>query len=463
MGGGIGWSAGARNTPGANKQNLGGSLLGASIETGSGKPSFSVGGYEASIANSNSGKISSESSGGTFDIPVWYGVNVTLGYQKTRYWSDEKSTSKTYGSYINRVMPASDYLNFNDAYDNYSSLDEGVNMYTNIESRELNSASYVDYDQYTVVSQGLSGSIRPYAFQHHLINQARVLKNAGGFQWQLYSNRNNANNHQPVFRFENDFSNTYRQNYGAQIQDLNNLPDPYSQVPASFDGTPTYGDNDGSYGFGGGNKLAGSQSIQVGAFIKPSRVDTPSTRPLLGERPGTIPGFSITNNSGVTYHYALPAYANEEESFQAWTRDRDHNFNRLTRPKAYAYTWYLTSITGPDFVDRNGNQVADPNDWGYFVNFEYGLWNENFMWRNPAEGFRQDEDPTFSGVSMGQKEIYYLNAIKTRTHTALFEKEERIDGKGVSPLAKEKDGEMILELIYSPMACLMRILRQQCG
>jgi len=147
-----------------------------------------------------------------------------------------------------------------------------------------------------------------------------------------------------------------------------------------------------------------------------------------------IEGFSITNESGVTYHFGLPAYAYNEENYQEKIdQSGGATGNRETKSGAYAYTWYLTTITGPDFVDRNGDGVADDGDWGYWVNFQYGKWSNRYNWRNPSEGFRKDEDNTWQDVSMGTREVYYLNAIHTRTHIAIFEKNTRYDAKGASP------------------------------
>jgi hypothetical protein len=106
-------------------------------------------------------------------------------------------------------------------------------------------------------------------------------------------------------------------------------------------------------------------------------------------------------------------------------------FNEQKKPSAYAYTWYLTAITGPDYVDRN-TAGPDASDWGYWVKFNYGLWSDHYRWRNPALGYRPDVDSKIRMYSQGKKEVYYLNSISTRTHTALFVKELRFDGKGTS-------------------------------
>jgi len=109
-----------------------------------------------------------------------------------------------------------------------------------------------------------------------------------------------------------------------------------------------------------------------------------------------------------------------------------YSLNRQTKNAPYAYTWYLTSITGPDFVDRNGDGMADDGDWGYWVDFEYGKWSNNTIWRNPSEGYNEDEDNEWQNCSVGYKEVYYLNAIRTRSHVALFEKDIRADARGES-------------------------------
>src|SRR5258708_4763140 len=108
--------------------------------------------------------------------------------------------------------------------------------------------------------------------------------------------------------------------------------------------------------------------------------------------------------------------------------------NTLTKPQKYAYNWLLTSVTGPDFVDKNNNGLADTGDYGYWVRFEYNQWMKDFKWRNPAVGFNKDIDGDFQFYSYGQKEVYYLDKIFTESHVALFEKSQRNDGREVSSL-----------------------------
>ena len=58
---------------------------------------------------------------------------------------------------------------------------------------------------------------------------------------------------------------------------------------------------------------------------------------------GMFNGFSITNESGVTYHYGLPAYSYGEQNYQQKiSQTNGLFFNRSTKNIGYAYTWYLT-------------------------------------------------------------------------------------------------------------------------
>jgi hypothetical protein len=397
------------------------SLLGASIGTGGGKPSLTVGGLTASVNNSKAGNISTSSHGFHIEIPIWWGVNFSFGYNKTRYWTNETVGVATYGS-----------LNFNNysgssgsdviANDQYALLEDPA--YRNIidygNPTTVQGGSYFDYDVYSVNAQGLGGNMRPYIFQGGLRNQNVKLgsttyvdyNSPGIYSWPA------------SFRFENDFSNSYRQNYPT-------FSDPsFLWGTPPFDTSPVHGNNDGSTGFSSGNGLAGSKHVDVGVKIQPRN-------PLGYTGPATtVNGFSITNESGVTYHFGLPAYTYNEENYQEKIdpgQTQASTGNRISKPAKYPYTWYLTTITGPDYVDRNNNHVADADDWGYWVDFEYGKWNSSYNWRNPSEGFRRDEDNGWRDCSMGTREVYYLNAVRTRSHVAYFEKDVRNDAKGASP------------------------------
>lgn len=440
FGGGIGYGL-ATNKAG---QTFGGSLLGSTISTDGSKPSLELGGLENSISNSNAGVVKTHSSGISVGIPVWYGVNLQLGYSKVRYWTDETDSAYTYGVMYNSGLATQGRAAPNNlAYDEYA-LPEAPS-YKNIvdypDPTIVQGGSFPETDEYSVNAQGLAGNMRPYMMQGALFNQNQL---NGSTPLVTYYAALPAN-FLPYYRFENDFSNRYMQqdlgNYTYPQSDLTGGYDMMTVVPP-LDGSPVWGSpNDPNPNYGGSpdnNNLAGSRHVDVGPTIHP--LDDLGYNKSDRIQVGEIEGFSITNESGVTYHFGLPAYSYNEENYQENLDPQSGSAgNRVARPTPYAYTWYLTTITGPDYVDRNGDGIADDGDWGYWVDFEYGKWGNEYNWRNPSDGYQRDEDNQFQDCSVGTKEVYYLNAIRTRTHIALFEKGIRNDAKGESPAIFQKN------------------------
>lgn len=442
-------SAGASGGVSYGVSNSGGtmnySLLGASISTNGEKPSFEIGGLTSSVANNNAGRIQTKTQGFSFGVPIWYGVNLQLGYSKVRYWSDETAVVNTHGSLHSSGWSVTD----NVAYDTYSLLDdpEQKNIVDFPDPTKVQGGAYMDYDTYSVNAQGLAGNMRPHLFQGEVLSQNRKIYSGSSATATVNYFSPGVTHSQPKFRFINDFSNSYRQSYPVNPNPSLNL----TAIEPTFDQSPAYGNNDGNYGYAGSNDLAGSRYIKVhelsstmeigprnAAGYDPNFVKTISnptnSANINTSRSRMIKGYSITNESGVTYHFSLPAYAWNEEVYQEkiTTNTNDLSFNRLKRPEPYAYTWHLTAITGPDYVDRNNNRIVDDQDWGYWVSFEYGRWSSTYNWRNPGSGYHRDEDNQFKIASMGTKQVYYLNAIRTRSHIALFEKNIRFDAKGGS-------------------------------
>jgi hypothetical protein len=424
--GGVGYSFGSRNG-----QSFGTNLLGVSMNSGGNKPSFEIGGLESSVSNSNASRLTTSTHGFSLSVPVWYGVNLSLGYSKVRYWTNEQANVTTTGGLYNTgFTTAGQAAPPNIAYDEYSlpEAPSSKNIVDYPDPTTVQGGSFPEYDVYSVNAQGLAGNIRPYTFQGALYNQNQL--NGTTPLVTYYSPL--PTNYPAYYRFENDFSNRYMQGDGSAYT----YPNPslnLRYVVPPLDQNPVWGLNDGNYGGSQNNfNLAGSRHVDIGPLIHPRHaLGYTKTDRYQG---GMVEGFSITNESGMTYHFGLPAYTYGEENYQENINPASGSAgNRTSKPTAYAYTWYLTTITGPDYVDRNGNGIADDGDWGYWVDFEYGKWSNHYNWRNPSDGYQRDEDNQFQDCSMGTKEIYYLNAIRTRTHVALFEKGIRYDAKGESP------------------------------
>ncbi|KKO89150.1 hypothetical protein AAW12_23760 [Sphingobacterium sp. Ag1] len=415
-------------------------ILGASLASNGGF-SFSAVGYSGSLTNSNEGVVRTETSSSTLNL-----VLLRYSNTRTRYWTDETETSKIYGVLnanqdIDLPM-ASDVVN-----DSYHLPQRSILDGMNPEKEQ--GGAFPAFDSYTVTGQGIGGAIRPYMFQGGVTKQNVIERESATSRRETVQYGNFQPNLTGLgFRFVGDFSNSLLQDYAAFSPNSSAIKfsaPPFSSIPTtSLYGVQKYQPTN--------QNLVGSKSItyfQTGPtgtinsisgkskFITPVALGLNRTKhagPIVqGRDYAGIAGFAITNENGMTYHYNLPAYNYGEEIYQENKNQTSGlRFNRQTKSAGYAYTWHLTAITGPDYVDRGTAGVLDEADYGYWVSFEYGKWNDEFVWRTPTEGFTENFDEQFKTVSMGKKEVYYLNSIKTRTHTAFFEKEARTDGKSAS-------------------------------
>lgn len=196
----------------------------------------------------------------------------------------------------------------------------------------------------------------------------------------------------------------------------------------------------------------GSNYIQIGNVgVIPTALQTSSVNglnitvvlPTTSKPLDGIGGYSITNSDGNTYHYALPLYEYENHSEIIDKTDANKK-TVIDRNDAFANNWLLTSITGSDYVDRNANGIVDDGDWGYWVSLNYGKYTEDYQWREPYEGYTRDPENKYDNFSRGKKQLYYLNSIRTRTHTAIFIKGVRQDARSINSKATLKLDDIYL-------------------
>jgi hypothetical protein len=174
---------------------------------------------------------------------------------------------------------------------------------------------------------------------------------------------------------------------------------------------------------------------------------------------------TVTNPDGNRYVYGLPVYNNEQkdvvftkDGFNFWdfsktqtysagqdnqvgnSEGRDHFYMMDSIPR-YAYSYLITAIYSPDYVDLTGNGPSD-DDFGYWVKFNYSLHKENYGWRVPyrdanySKNHISDVNDDKLSYMYGTKEVYYLNSVETKTHEANFylnneSTEVRHDANGV--------------------------------
>jgi hypothetical protein len=167
---------------------------------------------------------------------------------------------------------------------------------------------------------------------------------------------------------------------------------------------------------------------------------------------------SVFNEAGYHYVYGLPVYSRDESSISyavTGTAESDIEQNYLVKVKAdagkigeevrnpYAGMHLLTQITSPDYIDRTLNGISE-DDFGGYTKFGYEKWygenapngNGYYKWRIPYHAALYQRNALSSSmddvgqVMLGEKEVYYLNFIETKTHVAIF---ETFDRNGIRP------------------------------
>ncbi len=151
-----------------------------------------------------------------------------------------------------------------------------------------------------------------------------------------------------------------------------------------------------------------------------------------------IGAIQVIDESGMTYHFSLAVYQFDKHDYYE-DRNQTEPPGRIVRAEIhdlepYAYTWLLTAITGPDYidcVDENGMYCSvGIEDKGYWIYFHHGKWTDGYYWQFPYNGYEVSDDGNSQSKSFGRKQIYYLDYIQTASHTAYFVKDLRYDALG---------------------------------
>ncbi len=165
-----------------------------------------------------------------------------------------------------------------------------------------------------------------------------------------------------------------------------------------------------------------------------------------------ITGIKITNKDGSKANYMQPVYTKNEAELTVVVPVNNDGQYMVTNPlnyntpennltvvgnktaQPYANSYLLTSNTTFNYVDINANGVDDA-DFGGWTKFNYRkLWgntnnNGNSEWyrfRSPYNGLLYnsnrliDKTDQTGSMSSGEKEVYYLKNVETKTHIAFF-------------------------------------------
>ncbi|WEK37954.1 MAG: PA14 domain-containing protein [Candidatus Pseudobacter hemicellulosilyticus] len=209
-----------------------------------------------------------------------------------------------------------------------------------------------------------------------------------------------------------------------------------------------------------------------------------------------ISQITVLNNDGRRYIYGIPVYnlKQKEATFavngrQYGMRDsgivtyqhgkdntpdneqgKDHYFSSEEVP-AYAHSFLLTGIVSPDYSDITGNGISD-DDIGDAVKFNYtricGLYNP-YQWRVPSipgptatfnEGLRTDYRDDKGNYVYGEKELWYMHSIESKTMVATFVLEDRADLRAIredGQLATARSARRLKEInLYNKADFLVR-------
>ncbi len=298
-----------------------------------------------------------------------------------------------------------------------------------IQNLSFNNAVFPSYDHFNVSAQGLSGKMTPNIFQsgallglgHHKFEDWQgqyelFYRLPGPTDWQSdYTDFTR----KPNFHFNNEY-------VSSLIIDPTNFTNNTSAA-SIFDYLSTNNSNAVAARKRGGNfaqHFTVDDLLQnnTPGLIRPENLNTPN------DTFDGIGAYMITTADGKTYHYSLPVYNHEtvERTLDVVDKPERESYFESQQLKPYATHWLLTAITGPDYIDVNNNQRVDDADYGYWIDFQYGRWSDAFVWKTPyGKDYEEDGLANTRSITHGRKQLYYLDRIKTRTHTAIFVKNTR--------------------------------------
>lgn len=350
-------------------------------------------------------------------------------------------------------------------------------------------STHIAYDNYRVTGNGISGSIKPQVFQNSSLMGKRN-KRSFFSQYKAFDGYNfdlNTKTTRAKFRYMGEFASNHEMSSGyiginsstppeyendteASAEptvinsNINSSPSDFTAIPAD---DPTdgfinrhlkgkkfveyfteyelgYNANGTVWSTNRSNAIKNYYHHRPPNFVA---LSAPSSRDN-----SKVQAYKITDENGTEHHYGLPVYVTEEMSVN-FPRERlmegeyveqfntDLAYYKQEKKSAYAYNWLLTGLTNPDYVDRNNNNITDSGDWGGYVKLSYGnhTQDKTYPFRGPYEEYDFDATLDNKSATSGKKQLFYVNSIQTRTHTAIFFYDTRLDGLGATKNALDED------------------------
>lgn len=180
----------------------------------------------------------------------------------------------------------------------------------------------------------------------------------------------------------------------------------------------------------------------------------PQSRISSARKKHHISELTVLNPDGRRYIYGLPVYnliqkdvsfsvekhnANTSTGQVAYTPGVDNsvnnklgkdNFYAAEQMPGYAHSFLLTGILSSDYTDKTGDGITD-DDMGDAIKFNYTkIYGETnpFRWRTPFaenlaqynEGLKTDHSDDKGSYIYGEKEVWYLHSLESKSMIAAF-------------------------------------------
>ncbi len=197
---------------------------------------------------------------------------------------------------------------------------------------------------------------------------------------------------------------------------------------------------------------------RVGDYRKANHISEITVTDEGGKR--SVYGIPVYNTKQTEYSFAIgdpSKYSNDAANnltninmsggkpVQDQTQLTDKYYHSDAQP-AYATSWLLSAILSPDYVDVTNNGITE-DDPGTAIKFNYSRVTDKFGWRSPfgqnkatiQKGLLADPDDDKASFVHGEKELWYIHSIETKTQIAYFITEDRKDALGVMDQAGQSD------------------------
>ena len=483
--GGAGVQVANNSYLGIGMSSSGGFGVGMSAGTTKSGVSGSAGvGMSSNSFSSGDANVDAQSTGVALPLHA-IGIPLTLGFSRTKIkinirkgYTDYKwgaLYASDYNNYANNEALIYDVNNYNELFNDYvvrtNSMDTYSTRIPQLEEEFIGDYSkdieninftYMGYDDYNVAAQGLMGNMTPRVFQNATIfDKGQRTKNGDDDDIHIFWHYGQSNNAvqrdlgssntsgDMYFYFDGQFTSRETNDalglISGNISTANDVNDLINEGTHNTSFNNAYGRaKSPNYVEVFTNKQIASGYAKAQGLISPATVPDTHRDDIDKFDPDGIGAYKVTAPDGKTYHFALPVYHFEQIHRGQINKQEDNNFNianvyEKRQYSRYATHWLLTAITGSDYIDINNDNQFNKEDYGYWVELEYGKWSDGFVWRSPYKdkiynyntNVKKEIGSQDKGsYSFGRKQIYYLDKINTRNRTALFVKDMRYDAIG---------------------------------